>query len=268
MPNVKILKEKQKIVEELSAKLKSQAGVLVNYSGISVNEDTEMRVKMREANVDYSVVKNTLMKFAIKNVGFEELDPVLNGPTSLAISHDDPIAPARIIREYADKFSGYFEIKAGFMDGKVLSAGEVNALAAIPPLPVLRAQLLGTMLAPIASLAVVLKAIAEKGGEASKPEHEAPEAESAPVELAVEAVPEAPAEVTVTAEPAAEPSFDAAPAAQAEEAAPAEPVSETGPEAPAAEDDPAEPKAKAPARKPAAKKAADSAPAIDAAPAQ
>ena len=162
MPNAKVLSEKKKIVEELTEKLKSQAGVFVDYSGITVNEDTEMRVKLREANIDYTVIKNTLMRFAIKNVGFDELDPILNGTTSLAVSKEDPIAPARIIKEYADKLSGYFEIKGGFMDGKVLSANEVVKIASIPPLPILHAQLLGTMLAPITSLAVVLKAIAEK----------------------------------------------------------------------------------------------------------
>ena len=121
-----------------------------------------MRVKLREANIDYTVIKNTLMKFAIKNVGFDELDPILHGTTSLAVSKDDPIAPARIIKEYTDKLSGYFEIKGGFMDGKILSVSDVNSIAAIPPLPILRAQLLGTMLAPVTSLVVVLKAISEK----------------------------------------------------------------------------------------------------------
>jgi len=162
MPNAKILKEKKKIVEELTDKLKWQAGVFVDYSGITVAEDTEMRVKMREANVDYSVIKNTLMRFAIKNVGFEDLDPILNGTTSLAVSNDDPVAPARIIKEYTDKLPNYFEIKAGFVDGKILSVDEVKSMASIPPLPILRAQLLGTMLAPITSLAIVIKAIAEK----------------------------------------------------------------------------------------------------------
>ena len=162
MPNARVLNEKKRVVEGLTDKLRSQAGVLVNYTGITVNEDTEMRVKMREANIDYSVVKNTLMRFAVKNVGFEALEPILVGTTSLAISKDDPVAPARIVKEYADKFESYFEIKGGFMDGKVLSVEEVNALARIPALPILYAQLLGTMLAPIASLAVVLKAISEK----------------------------------------------------------------------------------------------------------
>ena len=195
MPNEKVLIEKKKIVEELTRKLKSQCGVFINYTGITVNEDTEMRVKMREANIDYTVIKNTLMKFAIKNVGFDELDPILNGTTSLAVSFDDPVAPARIIKEYADKFNNYFEIKGGFVDGRILSVDEVNKLASIPPLPILQAQLLGTMLAPIAGLAVVLKAIAEKNGapadaEAATAETEpsAPEADDAAVQ------PEAPAE--------------------------------------------------------------------------
>ena len=164
MPNEKVLNEKKVIVEELTEKLKSASGVLVDYSGITVAEDTEMRAKLRAADVGYSVVKNTLMRFAIKNVGLDELDPVLNGTTSLAISSEDPVAPARIIKEFATKFVNHFEIKGGFMDGKVLSVPEVEALASIPPLPILQAQFLGTMLAPIVSFACVIKAIAEQKG--------------------------------------------------------------------------------------------------------
>ena len=164
MPNERVLNEKKRIVEELTEKLKYQAGVFVNYSGINVNEDTEMRVKLREANIDYTVVKNTLMKLAIKNVGFEELNPIFNGTTSLAVSNEDLVAPARVIKEYTDKFNGFFDIKGGYMNGKVLSVSEVIKLAGIPPLPILQAQLLGTMLAPITGIAVVLKAIADKKG--------------------------------------------------------------------------------------------------------
>ncbi len=179
MPNAKVLSEKQKIVADLTEKIKAaQAGVLVDYTGITVAEDTEMRRKLRAENVEYSVIKNTLLRFAVNNVGMEALDDVLNGTTSLAISTEDPIAPARIIKEHADKFNDHFVIKGGFMDGKVISVDEINALASIPPLPILRAQVLGTMLAPITSLAVVLKAIAEKGGEAAPAEGEpAPAAE-------------------------------------------------------------------------------------------
>ena len=165
MPNAKVLSEKQAIVAALTEKLQgSVAGVIVDYSGITVAEDTEMRRKLRENNVDYAVVKNTLLRFAINNSGLEELDHLLNGTTSLAVSVDDPVAPAKIIKEYADKLNGRFEIKGGFMDGKVISLDEVNALASIPALPVLQAQVLGTMLAPITSFAVVIKAIAEKLG--------------------------------------------------------------------------------------------------------
>jgi large subunit ribosomal protein L10 len=165
MPNAKVLSEKQAIVAALTEKLNgAAAGVLVDYSGITVAEDTEMRRKLREGNVDYSVVKNTLLKFAIDNAGLNELDPLLNGTTSLAVCMDDPVAPAKIIKEYADKFNDHFEIKGGFMDGKVISIDEINSLASIPALPVLQAQVLGTMLAPITSLAIVLKAIAEKNG--------------------------------------------------------------------------------------------------------
>ncbi len=172
MPNAKVLSEKQAVVAELKEKLKgAAAGVLVDYSGISVADDTALRRKMREEKVDYAVVKNTLVRFAIDDAGYGELDSLLHGTTSLAISHEDALAPARVVAEYAEKLQNCFEIKGGFMDGKVISVDEIKALAKIPPLPVLRAQVLGTMLAPISSLACVLKAIAEKAGApAAEPE--------------------------------------------------------------------------------------------------
>jgi len=249
MPNAKILSEKKKIVEELTGKLKCQAGVFVNYSGITVTEDTEMRVKMREAGVDYSVIKNTLMRFAIKNVGFEDLETILNGTTSLAVSNDDPIAPARIVKEYADKLANYFEIKGGFMDGKILSVSEVNALANIPPLPILQAQLLGTMLAPITSLAIVLKAIAEKGIDPVDVQVEPPVEAPAPVEATVEAPDKAPAPVEVVAEvPVVAPApAEVVAEAPAKAPAPVEAVVEPPKEAPA----PVEVVAEAPAKPPA-----------------
>ena len=171
MPNAKVLSEKQAIVAGLTEKLNTAAaGVIVDYSGINVAEDTELRRKLRENSVDYSVVKNTLLRFAIDNAGLNELDALLNGTTSLAVSKDDVVAPAKIIKEFADKLDGRFEIKGGFMDGKVISLDEINALASIPALPVLQAQLLGTMLAPISQLACVIKAIAEKlGGPVEEP---------------------------------------------------------------------------------------------------
>ena len=104
------------------------------------------------------------MLFRSNNCGMNELDSLLNGTTSLAICHDDPVAPARVVGEFAKKMDGHFEIKGGFMDGKVMPLEEVMALSEIPPLPVLQAQVLGTMLAPISALAFVLKQIAESQG--------------------------------------------------------------------------------------------------------
>ena len=211
MPSDKVLQEKKQIVEDMTSRLKSKSGVFVDYKGITVIEDTQMRVKMREENVDYSVIKNRLMKFAIKNVGFEELDSVLNGTTSLATSTDDPIAPARVVKEFADKLPDYFEIKAGFMDGKILSKDEVLAIASIPPLPILQAQFLGTLLAPIASLAVVLKAAAEKGGGTADVEVKAVKAETEPK---AEEPTAKPAQEVKTEEPAAEEAVAAEPDAE------------------------------------------------------
>lgn len=165
MPNAKVLSEKQAIVASLTEKIQgSAAGVLVDYKGITVAEDTALRAELRKNNVEYAVVKNTLLRFAVNNCGMEELDGLLNGTTSLAICQDDPVAPARVINDFAKKLNDKFEIKGGFMDGKVMALSEVMALAEIPPLPVLRAQVLGTMLAPISGLACVLNQIAEKMG--------------------------------------------------------------------------------------------------------
>ena len=169
MPNAKVLSEKQAIVASLTEKLQgAAAGVLVDYKGITVSEDTALRAELRKNNVEYAVVKNTLLRFAVNNCGMNELDDLLNGTTSLAICADDPVAPARVIADYAKKLKDKFEIKGGFMDGKVVSMETVNALASIPALPVLQAQVLGTMLAPISALACVLKQIAEKDGAAAE----------------------------------------------------------------------------------------------------
>lgn len=168
MPNAKVLSEKQAIVAALTEKLQgAAAGIIVDYKGINVAQDTALRADCRSNNVEYAVIKNTLLRFAFNNVGLKELDDQLNGSTSLAICQDDPVAPARVLADYAKKLGDKFEIKGGFMEGKVVSIETINALAAIPALPVLQAQVLGTMLAPISSLACVLKQIAhQKGGSA------------------------------------------------------------------------------------------------------
>ena len=164
MPNAKVLSEKQAIVEALAERIKgASAGILVDYKGITVSEDTALRTELRKDEVNYTVVKNTLTRKALDKLGMSGLDHVLNGTTSLAIAAD-PVAPARVIAEFAKKLNGRFEIKGGFLEGKVVPMETVNALASIPALPVLQAQVLGTMLAPISGLACVLKQIAEKQG--------------------------------------------------------------------------------------------------------
>ena len=165
MPNAKVLSEKQAIVAALADRIKNaSAGVLVDYKGITVAQDTELRTELRKNEIDYTVVKNTLTRFALDKAGLQELDSVLNGTTSLATSTSDPIAPIRVISEYADKLGGVFNVKAAFLEGKVLSEGEIKQIAALPSKDALYAQVFGTLLAPITSLAVVLNQIVEKQG--------------------------------------------------------------------------------------------------------
>ena len=156
MPSEKILKQKQEIVAELSQKLQGACvGVVVNYKGINVVDDTKLRRELREAGVDYFVVKNTLFSRAAKDAGIEGLDPILEGTTALAISNDDYVSAAKILCGFASK-NKFFEAKAGFVDGKVISAQEVNNLAKLPSKEVLIAQALGGLNAPITGLANVL----------------------------------------------------------------------------------------------------------------
>ena len=166
MPNAKVLAQKQAMVSELADKMRNaSAGVFVDYKGITVEADTKLRAELRKAGVEYSVVKNTLTRFAVEGAGLSELSECLNGTTSLALSHNDPIAPMRVINKFAKQFNGAkFTIKAGFMDGKILPLEEIMAIAELPAKEVLQAQVLGTRRAPIPSLAIGLKAIAEEKG--------------------------------------------------------------------------------------------------------
>ena len=180
MPNAKVLSEKQAIVAALVDDLKAaSSGVLVDYKGITVAEDTALRHELRENGVEYAVVKNTLLRRALDDVNLGELDEVLNGTTSMAISKEDPIAPMRIVNKYAKQMGNRFNIKAGFMEGKVLPLDDVYALAELPSKEALLGQVLGMMLAPITSLAIVIKAIAEKDGQ---PAAEAPAEEASAAE--------------------------------------------------------------------------------------
>ena len=166
MPNAKVLSEKQAIVAALVDDLKAAS------SGV-------LRHELRENGVEYAVVKNTLLRRALDDVDLGELDEVLSGTTSMAISKEDPIAPMRIVNKYAKQMGDRFNIKAGFMDGKVLPLDDVYALAELPSKDALLGQVLGMMLAPVTSLAIVIKAIAEKDGQ---PAAEAPAEEASAAE--------------------------------------------------------------------------------------
>ena len=156
MPNAKVLSEKQAIVEALAERIKgASAGILVDYKGITVSEDTALRTELRKDEVNYTVVKNTLTRFAAKDAGLDGLDEILNGTTALAVSYDDPVAPAKILNEYAGKHEN-FKVKMGFVEGKVITPGEVKNLADLPSKEVLVATVLGTMNAPITGLVTVL----------------------------------------------------------------------------------------------------------------
>ncbi len=165
MPSAQILEQKKQLVEDMIEKLKSaQAGVFVNYRGLTVEEDTELRRKFREAGVEYKVIKNTLTSRAIKEVGLDDIDPILNGPTALAISVDNPVAPAKIIDEFAKKHEA-LQVKAGFMDGAVISLAEIKQLAETPSKEELLAKMMGSMKSPISALARLLNTIVTDGVE-------------------------------------------------------------------------------------------------------
>ena len=213
MPNAKVLESKKAQVAEITEVLKNAAtGVLVDYRGLTVEEDTKLRNDLRAAGVNYFVVKNTLLRLAANQVGLEDLDSILHGPTALAVS-EDPVAPAKILFDFA-KDNDKMEIKSGFMDGKVMSMDELTTLAKTPSKETLIAKIMGSLNAPASNLVRLLNTIVEGGEEIAdliaKKNGEAKE----------EAPAEAPAEVEA---PAAE---EAAPVAEAAEETPAEEAAE------------------------------------------
>lgn len=156
MPSEKVLEEKKQIVAELSEKLKAaHTGVIVDYKGITVEDDTKLRKELRESGSHYKVVKNTLLRLALKEAGIEGLDSVLEGTTAIAVHTDDYVAPAKIMNGFAEK-NDNFTIKAGFIDGKAVNVSEIKTLATLPPKEVLLAQVLRGMNGPISGLVTVL----------------------------------------------------------------------------------------------------------------
>ena len=166
MPSEKVLSEKKAYVEELAAKVKaSVAGVVVDYKGISVADDTKLRRELREAGVEYAVVKNTMLRFAKSGLAYTEMEGALEGSTALASSNEDPLAAAKVLGKFAEASKGKFSIKAGYMEGKAMSSDEVMALSKLPGKQELLSMLCSALQGNIRGLAVALNAIAEKNGE-------------------------------------------------------------------------------------------------------
>ena len=223
MPSVAVLEKKKQMVADLSERIKNScAGVVVDYKGINVADDTKLRRELREAGVEYTVIKNSILERAAKDAGLEGLDAVLEGTTAIATSNDDYVASARILQKYADSHDN-FSLKSGYLDGEIIPMEKLIALAKLPSREVLLATVCNVFNAPIAAFARAVQAIVDKGGvEASEPE----KAEEAPAEEVAEApaeeVAEAPAEEAPAEETAEAPAEEAAPA----EDAPAEETAE------------------------------------------
>lgn len=156
MPNKKVLEEKIEHIKELSGKIKTSKGiVLADYRGLTVDQDTQLRNALRKAKVEYRVIKNSIIRFAAKENGLDDMVKYLEGPTAFASCETDEITAAKVLSEYSKKFPK-LELKAGVVEGKVIDADGVKALADLPPKEVLVATVLGTLKAPISGLVNVL----------------------------------------------------------------------------------------------------------------
>lgn len=188
MPSTAVLERKKQMVADLSERIKNScAGVVVDYKGINVEDDTKLRKELREAGVEYTVVKNSILGRAAQDAGLEGLEPVLEGTTAIATSAEDYVASARILQKYADTHDN-FSLKSGYLDGEIISLEKLVALAKLPSREVLLATVCSVFNAPIAAFARAVQAIVDKGDDDTaeeKAEEEAPaQTEEAPAEEA------------------------------------------------------------------------------------
>ena len=166
MASEKILEVKKAKVVALEELLKNSVSfVLVDYKGISVEDETKLRKELREAGVHYVVEKNSLLRFAFKNMGIDAFDEVLHGTTAVALSNDDQTAPARILGKFAEEHEEYFNLKAGYVEGVAYDAAGVAKLSKIPSKETLLAQLVGSLQGPIQKLAATLQAVVDSKSE-------------------------------------------------------------------------------------------------------
>ena len=164
MPSVKILSEKQALVADLKAKIDgAAAGVLVSYKGINVADDTKLRKELREAGVEYAVIKNSLIRFAVQGTALEGLSEVLEGTTALAISKDDPIVAANLLNKFAESTKNKeFQIKGGFVEGKLMSKEQMQQIAKLPGREGMLSMFAGALTSTLSGLAVAMQAYVDK----------------------------------------------------------------------------------------------------------
>ena len=162
MPSASVLEQKKKIVAEVADRINNScAGVIVDYKGISVADDTALRRELREAGVEYTVVKNTLIKLAIQGTALEAMSDVLDGTSAIATCKDDYVAAARILNKYAEGHEN-FSLKTGYIDGEVISMEKLMELATLPSRETLLSMVANVFSAPIAGFARAVQAIADK----------------------------------------------------------------------------------------------------------
>ncbi|KIL34503.1 50S ribosomal protein L10 [Cohnella kolymensis] len=163
MANAKIIQEKQQAVDEIAAKLReSSSTVIADYRGLNVAQVTELRKQLREAGVDFQVLKNSLVSRAAANAEMNELESVLTGPTAVAFGKD-AVAPAKILSDFAKK-NDALKVKGGIIDGNFFDAAQIKALADLPSREGLLSMLLSVLQAPVRNFALAVKAVAEKNG--------------------------------------------------------------------------------------------------------
>ena len=162
MASKEIIAQKEQLVNEVAEKIaKAKSIVLVNHCGLTVEQDTALRVDMRKADVEYKVIKNTILVRAFEKAGYTGFEKVFEGPTAVAFSYEDTVAGAKIVVENGTK-TKMLEIKGGVIEGKIASVEEIKVLASIPAKPVLIGQLLGLLTSPMRSLAVAVSEVAKK----------------------------------------------------------------------------------------------------------
>ena len=167
MPSEKILEQKKAKVDELAQKLKdAKSIVLTDYRGLTVDQDTKLRKALREAGVEYKVIKNTIIRFAIKDSNLEGLDKYLSGPTAVAFSTTDPVAPSKVLAKFAKDYEK-LEIKGGMVEGNVIDINGINELASTPSKEELLGRLIGSLQSSLYGLAIALSAIVEKQEQAA-----------------------------------------------------------------------------------------------------